>query len=182
MDPPSPVALRRMRPSEAPEYRRLRLRALEQDPLAFGSTLLRERAFPDELWQERAREGAESPEHATWFAVRPDGVPVGMVTYRFDRGEGRIFGMWLEPAWRGHGVGRRLLDAILAWARTVHPDAIVRLDVNPRQEAAVHLYRSRGFEFTGASEPLGHTAGEAALSMALLPRPPSERQRAEEPP
>jgi ribosomal protein S18 acetylase RimI-like enzyme len=85
-----------------------------------------------------------------------------------------LFGMWVDPEFRGRGIGRGLLDEALRWIQRSHRGRAVLLDVNPRQVAAVHLYESRGFRRTGNSSPLGHTPGERVVEMALTPREKEE--------
>ncbi len=86
--------------------------------------------------------------------------------------------MWVEPAYRRAGVGRRLLDAILAWADEAHPTSAVRLGVFPTQEAAMRLYRERGFVATGKVFPLEHAP--SVLWQEMLRR--SARSSPEDPP
>ncbi len=168
----SDVTVRRLRAEEWRALRTLRLRALRSDPLAFGSTLATEEAFPDELWQSRTLRGAEAPDQATLVAVAPTGELVGMAVLTLTDSGGNLYGMWVEPAWRGRGLGGKLLDAALAWAARRHAAPTVRLEVNPRQAAAVHLYRSRGFESSDRSRPLEHTAGELVREMVRAPTVP----------
>lgn len=165
-----PLRFRRIRAEEWRAYRTLRLRSLSTDPLAFGSTRAREGSLPDPHWQERVRAGARSREASLWVAVGGDGTLRGTASLVRLRGW-HLFGMWLDPRWRGRGAGGRLLDRALAWLARHDPGAPVRLDVNPRQEAAVALYRSRGFRRTGRSEPLEHTPSEPLIEMLLRPRP-----------
>lgn len=49
---------------------------------------------------------------------------------------------------RGQGIGRRLLQAVLPWARRVGVKKL-RLDVRARNEAARALYASEGYEVEG---------------------------------
>jgi len=55
--------------------------------------------------------------------------------------------LWIRPAFRRAGVGRRLCEASLETARTL---GFVRmaLDVVPERTAAIALYRSLGFRDT----------------------------------
>jgi len=53
-----PISVRRVRAGEWRALRALRLRALAEAPNAFGSTLARESAFPDDTWRERAAAAA----------------------------------------------------------------------------------------------------------------------------
>lgn len=148
-----PVTLRRIRTEDWRELRELRLRALTSDPLAFSSTADDERSFSEARWQERATQGAASSDTCTWVAVSATGRLVGMLVGADVDGKPNLFGMWVDPTLRGQGIGGALLDLAIVWARAVHPRADVRLEVNPSQVAAVRLYTSRGFEFTGAKRP-----------------------------
>jgi ribosomal protein S18 acetylase RimI-like enzyme len=158
---PTPISVRRVGEPEWERFRELRFRALREDPLAFGSTLEREEHFPEELWRERMA----APTSSYWIAADPDDRFVGMAVAARLEGEYHIFSMWVEPERRGAGLGGRLLDAALAWVEESTAGAPVRLDVNPRQVAAVRLYRSRGFRATGRSEPLGHSPNETVEAM-----------------
>jgi len=54
----------------------------------------------------------------------------------------------VDPAARGHGIGKRLVDACLEFARRAGYDRM-RLWTNDPLRAARHIYLSRGFELTG---------------------------------
>ncbi len=58
-------------------------------------------------------------------------------------------GMMLEPEWRGRGLGKVLMEVLLAWARE-HP-AIhrVELEVLATNDPGMRLYRACGFEEEG---------------------------------
>ena len=170
---PLSIGVRRLRSGEWGQYRDVRLRALRSDPLAFGSTFAREQRFEEREWRERAARGASGDSGAKFVGVTGAGDFVGLIAVAESRGEWHVFEMWLEPAWRGRGIGARLLDDALAWFRTTAPRRDLILEVNPRQSAAERLYRSRGFRPTGQSGPLGHTEGETVITMVLaadLPR------------
>lgn len=57
-------------------------------------------------------------------------------------------GMMLLPAWRGHGIGRGLLDELAAWARSRGAHKLT-LQVWPHNDAAIRLYERYGFETEG---------------------------------
>jgi len=168
-DGPQDLTIRRLREDDWPAFRRLRLRALRSDPMAFGSTYDKEAQFPDERWKAWARQGAAPVGSATWVAVRADGEFAGMVVAVARDGQLHLFSMWVEPSVRASGIGSRLLDAALTWAGTLPGRPPVRLEVNPRQEPAVRLYVSRGFRFTGTVRPLEHTPGETVHEMERGP-------------
>jgi len=165
----------RVEESEWNAFRELRLEALRSDPLAFGSTLERELKFTEELWRERLA----NPGSGNWVAVDSRDRWVGMTVAARIEGQFRIFGMWVHPDQRGKGVGGVLLDAAIAWVDGVATRAPIVLEVNRRQAAAVRLYRSRGFEFTGVSRPLGHTPGESVDEMVRTGREPARKLEGE---
>jgi GNAT superfamily N-acetyltransferase len=112
--PTGQVRVRRIRPDEAHALRDVRLRALADEPLAFGSTQAREAAYPAEQWAAWARDSADGPTQATYFAtVEPDdGTPVGMafaVVHADDATLAHLFAMWVAPEARGTGAGGALV-------------------------------------------------------------------------
>jgi ribosomal protein S18 acetylase RimI-like enzyme len=159
--------IRRTRATEWQALRTLRLRSLETDPLAFGSTLARETAFDDAEWRKRALDSSESPTICQLVAEEPDGRIVGCVVIAEFDGKVGVYAMWVEPRVRGRGIGAHLLDEGLRWARFAFPGRDIQLDVNPRQTTAIQLYESRGFRRSAPDRPLGHTPGELRFEMIL---------------
>lgn len=101
--------VRRIRPDEGLRLRALRLRALADAPLAFGSTLAREEAFADEVWQDRADRGAAGEGRVTYVAEDGDWW-VGMVTGLVDDPDEprlEVVGMFVEPVARGEASAPR---------------------------------------------------------------------------
>jgi putative acetyltransferase len=52
--------------------------------------------------------------------------------------------LYVRPAFRGGGVGKQLVEAIIAEARQIGY-AVMRLDTVPKLEAATRLYEALGF-------------------------------------
>ena len=75
--------------------------------------------------------------------------------------------MWVSPAARGLGVGRRLLHALERQARD-HGATIARLETNRSLSEAVNLYRSAGYAEVAAfnEEPYADHWFEKALDPA----------------
>jgi len=73
------VDIRRIRPDEGLQLWALRLHALADVPVAFGSTLAREQAFAESVWHERATGGAAGTERVT-FIPQEDTQWVGLAT------------------------------------------------------------------------------------------------------
>jgi ribosomal protein S18 acetylase RimI-like enzyme len=129
--------------------REQRLRALREDPGAFAETYEQARDRPLDDW-------------ASWIAdasrvivVAIDGERwVGMVACRL-LGEASTWltALWVEPAARGAGIGRRLIEAAAEWAEE-RGRAAVELSVTTNNRAAAALYARAGFAETGRRRPL----------------------------
>jgi GNAT superfamily N-acetyltransferase len=117
--------VRRIRPSEADELRRVRLAMLEDAPDAFHSRLEDEAAEPREFWADRARRAAAGDTVATFVAVEA-GTHLGSATgLRLDPGEPALLvAMWVDPAARGRGLGRLLVEAVCAWAERCEASSV----------------------------------------------------------
>src|SRR4029450_4818905 len=108
--------------------RAIRLRALADAPMAFGSTQADEQARPDEFWRGRAAGGASGDDRATFIAER-NGVWVGIGTCVLEAGGAGerpawIFGMWVDPAVRRQGAARALRRFLAGWARERGADGL----------------------------------------------------------
>ena len=93
-------------------------------------------------------------------------VPRGLAgTFVENNGDRWLISMWTEPSARGRGVGRSLVEAIVAFARTAGSTELL-LEVTAGNDAAHALYRSCGFVDEDAGEP--HDDGEPTIRMRLL--------------
>ena len=59
------------------------------------------------------------------------------------------FGLVVRRSHWGRGIGGRLLDTLVAWARTTPEIAKIKLRVQADNAAALALYRARGFTEEG---------------------------------
>ena len=83
--------------------------------------------------------------HGAFLLVCRGGVPVGCgAVRRLDAETGELKRMYVSPAVRGAGLGRRLVAALEAEARALGVRRLV-LETGTRQLAAMALYRATGF-------------------------------------
>jgi ribosomal protein S18 acetylase RimI-like enzyme len=142
------VQVRRVSADEWATYRELRLTALADTPEAFFSTLERERGLDEQTWRDRLGSAA------TFLAWR-DGAAVGAVTvldYQESHqhgfpGAAHLVAMWVSPAARRLGIGRRLVKTALDHARSAGAPSAV-LWVFQDNERARGLYERMGFRPT----------------------------------
>ena len=121
---------------------------------AVASVALLERIAAEDRWvnteipfdvAERTRSLAEAVETGRFFLVvaetdeRIIGNVVGMI-----KAETVGIGMGIEAAYRGRGIGGALLDEAIAWSTRAKLRRLY-LEVYAHNEAALALYRSRGF-------------------------------------
>jgi len=148
-------SVRRVRADEPALLRKLRLRALDESPAAFGSTSARERAFTDAIWVERTQRGAQAHDTAT-FVVERGGRMVGMVVVAVEArvpSRAELFGVWVDPEVRGAGAGLALTEAAASWAQGIGMSEL-RLWVVATNPAALALYLRAGFVLTGAHQSM----------------------------
>lgn len=127
----------------------LRLRALQNNPEAFGGTYEEtiERGF--ENYIQRLRGANDS----FWLGAFEDTL-IGMVGFfreegLKDRHKGFIIGMYVTPEARGKGAGKALLIKAIARARKLVGLDQLHLAVVVTNKPAITLYRSLGFEVYG---------------------------------
>ena len=152
---PGAITVRRFAADEWRVYRDLRLRALVDSPDAFGSTHEGEAARSDTEWQDRLVTGAGAADQMPVVALVGE-RPVGLAWGRRDERDATVanlFQVWVSPTHRGHGIGRLLTDAVIAWARDLGVRTL-RLGVTPSHPAALQLYRRAGFVNAGTAEAL----------------------------
>jgi GNAT superfamily N-acetyltransferase len=136
-------------------YRDLRLRALADSPDAFGSTRAHEDRLSETEWSSRLASGVESHRDIPLIAEMGD-EPIGLAWGRIESATpdlAHLYQMWVAPNHRGLGAGRKLLDAVITWARAANVSYLV-LNVTCGDSPALRLYLRAGFQPIGAPEPL----------------------------
>ena len=140
-----PAEIRLLGPGEAARYRDIRLEALQQDPEAFASTFEHENAMPLSWFAERIVKG-------NIFGGFVDGELLGVTGYWPQEGakeshKANLWGMYVRKAARGSGLGRRLIEAVVAHA--TGRVELLQLGVASGNEAAHRLYLKTGFSEYG---------------------------------
>lgn len=146
------VEVRRIRVDEWRELRSLRLEALEDSPLSYGSTYAGDILRPDRHWQERATSGAAGEEEVAIAAVAA-GRWVGMARGYLEPPLAHLIAVYVTPDWRCHGIGEAVSRAVVDWARERDASAIL-LGVSDWNDGARRVYESIGFVPTGVKRTL----------------------------
>jgi len=141
----------------------LRMQALETDPWSFVDSPEELRTISVEEFATRLR--AEDAENFIVGAFEGD-TAVGMVGCYQEvplkrRHKAWIWGVFVEPAARGQGIARSLMQAAIARAKAIDGIEMVMLTVAVDQPAPRKLYESLGFRSIGV-EPKGIKIGNQA--------------------
>lgn len=166
------MLVRRLTPADATLYRSLRLRALREHPDAFTSS------YEDDREQPVEASAARLAGHAFWGAYEASEL-VGMVglereTRAKNRHKATVVGMYVAPQCAGQGVGRALLEALVAHARGQGIESLV-LTVTDGNGHAQRLYERAGFRSFGVEPDAirvdGQSFGKNHMHLALAPAP-----------
>lgn len=124
---------------------------------------LEKRCF-SECWSYRLLEqGLYSP-YDVYYVFEQEGDVFGYANLRVLAGEGEVERIAVLPQYRGKGVGRKLMDAMVRYAVSEGVSAL-NLEVRESNETAIRLYRSYGFEQIAVRKDYYHNPAEHAVIM-----------------
>jgi GNAT superfamily N-acetyltransferase len=124
-------------PFDSPDARRL---------VAALDAHLASRYAPEQRFGSHLKAEHVAPGVGTFVIARADGKAVGCgALKRRDPTTVEVKRMYVEPAIRGHGVAREILDHLENTARTLGAERLV-LETGIYQEEAIGLYRGAGFK------------------------------------
>ena len=148
------IIYRKLKPTEAADFRRVRLECLEKFPDNFG-TLYADEAVKPKLYFEDLIE-RNLPDEFFFGAFDGENL-IGIAG--FVRGErtktrhrGEIVAMYVNPDFRGQRVGENLLRALIKAVFEIDGIEQVHLTVVADNATAVKLYEKIGFESFGVQE------------------------------
>jgi ribosomal protein S18 acetylase RimI-like enzyme len=163
------VTLERITAENVALFREVRLRALQDTPLAFGSTYARESQFSDEEWLQRVTRW--NGESGIGYLAMEGRHGCGIAGVLLEEGEAcaHLVSMWVAPTHRKCGTGRLLVNEIADWSRQrgVH---VMRLMVTSSNESAMQFYQRLGFSRTGRTEPYPNDHALIEYEMSKLIR------------
>ena len=148
VSPAQAPGVRRLQPADAPTYRALMLEAYASQPDAFTATVEERGPLPLAWWEHRVADAADATE-LVMGAFESDGL-IGVAGLAFQtrpksRHKATLFGMFVASGARGRGIGRMLVEAVLACARERGGIEVVQLTVTDGNRAAQTLYERCGF-------------------------------------
>lgn len=138
------IRIHKLSPDDWRMYRDIRLMALKDDHLAFGSSYEEEVGQTEQDWRNRIG--------VMWFALANEDV-VGLIGLlpnqnRASKHCGHIISLWVEPQFRGQGIAKAMIKKLQNIGPTLGLKKLC-LTVSATQTAAFNLYQSLGFENVG---------------------------------
>lgn len=168
------ISIRQLTENDWREFSRVRLKALQTDPLVFGSSYEKESQFAEDDWRSRLRQSDDSAVFMLFTGETPIGI-TGVSVFSDDpTGETAIlWGSWLEADFRGKGLSELMYKARLDWAKR-HP-GVKRVIVSHRASnlASKYANQKHGFTFTRTHEKVwadGATEAEVCYELYIKPQ------------
>jgi ribosomal protein S18 acetylase RimI-like enzyme len=139
-------------PPDWRDLRAIRLEALRSEPAAYSSSYEETLEWSDEDWRRRL-----TNDHRLHLLARVQNRPIGIVGGYLGSDEGddsvaEVFGMYVTSEYRGRGVGRLLLTALIDHLSALPQISAIRLGVTETQDPARGLYKSVGFRVVGKAD------------------------------
>jgi ribosomal protein S18 acetylase RimI-like enzyme len=144
----------KLAPSRYEEYKMLRLRALKEDPQAFGANYEENLAFKSDEWIRRLKNAQEEKTNWLLFA-EDDGGLCGMVGAFIDSKDtdaATIYSVYVPLEKRGQGIAVKLMTVMLGKLKNTGKFKKVKLAVNKDQVIAVNFYLKMGFKEVGRED------------------------------
>jgi ribosomal protein S18 acetylase RimI-like enzyme len=145
------ISYRKLKPTEAADFRRVRLECLKNFPDSFG-TLYEDEVGKAKLYFEELIE--QNVSDVFFYGAFAGDDLIGIAGFvRGDRTKtrhrGEIVAMYVNPDFRGRQVGENLLRALIKAVFEIEGVEQVHLTVVADNSAAVALYQRIGFEIFG---------------------------------
>ncbi|WP_028552226.1 GNAT family N-acetyltransferase [Paenibacillus sp. UNC451MF] len=141
------MLIRKLTPSDAQQYRVVRLRSLREHPDAFLTTYEIESEKPIEIFQNNLR---ATEDKFTLGCFTDTENLAGIVTFIRETNpkiahKANIYAMYVAPEYRKHRVGHALMTEVLQAAKACVGLERIHLTVISSNKGAKRLYESLGF-------------------------------------
>lgn len=138
--------LRTLQAADAAAFHALRMQALHSHPQAFATSPEEQAALPLPNLAQRLQPSATAWVLGAWVNGQLVGT-VGLQRHSPTKlaHKADLWGVYVDPAQRGRGIGQALLSTTVHRARTMLGLQQLRLSVSSLNHAAIALYQRTGF-------------------------------------
>ena len=128
------------------DYRKIRLEALKNDPVYFGSSYEEEVQLSEKQWKYRICNS-----NSVIFLVYDDKTPVGLSVIHYEskvklQHLAYIYSVYVTKKFRGKGISKLLMDSILNDVKKNKMIKKIKLNVESTNKPAISLYKKYGFQ------------------------------------
>lgn len=143
------MEIRLLQRDEGLLLRDLRLRAVTDSPDELGQTTAELQGRTDEWWVSHAREKTDRPDCEAVLLAQENETLSGLIYVSLHRicstfAIADFAVMWIEPGLRRRGIGRKLLDTAISWAKERGATHLTLL-VAEGNEGAIIFYQGAQF-------------------------------------
>ncbi len=117
--------------------------------------------------EETLRSELKNPQNRFFGAFSENEVLLGTVGIQLVSDEGSVFNVAVLPKFRRNGIGKALVETMIAGARKENV-ATIYLEVRTGNLGAISLYEKQGFVFCGIRKNYYANPTENALLMKLV--------------
>lgn len=148
------ISIRQLNENDWQKLAQIRLKALQSDPMVFGSNYERESKMTEADWRSRL-----SAEDSASFMIFDDETPIGMTGVGVDKDDSTkktalFWGSWLAPDFRGKGLSKLIYETRISWAKA--QPTVERIIVSHRASnlSSQFANQKHGFVFTHKKEKI----------------------------
>lgn len=170
--PKGEITIRAAVPEDAGSIFELRLEALKAHPEAFAADVATAKARGAEAWAEQIANETKDESGTVVIALAGDKLVgmtgIGRGHWPKTRHSAIVWGVYVNPMWRGLRIAGAILEECINWSRT-HDIVILKLGVVTTNEPAIHCYQRSGFTIYG-TEPRSNYVNGAYYDEFLMSR------------
>lgn len=146
---PEQLNIRELTPNDWEQYRNIRLIAMQTDPRTFSATFEEEKNREESYWVEMLSKKGRS----TYGAYKKDDLAAIATHLQIDSDNYRISGVYTLEQWRGKNLSTDLITRLIDDIKKKGAKKI-SLNVNTKNDPAVHLYEKLGFKIVGTRKDI----------------------------
>ncbi len=150
--PKGEISIRIATPAAAEALFRLRLEALTAHPEAFAADVEMTKARGIQAWAELITQDIQAESGAIIIALAGEDLVgmtgIGRGHWPKTRHSAILWGVYVQPGWRGVHIGGAILDECISWSKA-HGIVVLKLGVVTTNQAAIRCYQRAGFTTYG---------------------------------